>query len=166
MAPDPDRLWLLANAVKDAVVDGYADADVELPGRQYVTVGPLPPHDCEQFVVSVESTFGHEGAIQQEVVDPLTAKPAHAMRAARVTFHIVRCWPVMGDDGEPPSVADEEAAAEAAMADSQLLLNAIVAAQRAGDLPRCGTVAFEQWTAITPSGGFGGGTLRLRLGLE
>lgn len=165
MAPNADRLWLLASAVKAAIVEGYSDADAELPDRQYVTVGN-PAHDCEQLVVAVENTFGHEGAIQQELVEPHMARPAHALRASRMAIHLLRCWPVVGDDEQPPTPDAEEEAAELALTDSQLLLNVIVAAQRAGDLPRCGGVAFEQWTALTPSGGIGGGVLRVRLTLE
>lgn len=166
MAPSPDRIWNLAVAVKAAVIDGFADAGVTLPDRQFITYGQLPAHDCAELVVAVESTFGYEGAVQQEVIEPALARAGHTMRGARVAIHLLRCVPVVGDDGEIPSEADEEEAAEEVLTDAQVVLTAVVAAQRAGDLPRCGGVAFEQWTAVSPAGGIGGGILRVRLTLE
>lgn len=165
MPPSPDRLWNLAVDVKMAIIDGFAAAAVELPARQYVTYGN-PAHDCAQLVVSLEATAGTEGNIAQEIVDPVLGKAGHAMRYARFGITLIRCVPVVQDDAEPPTVEDEEQASEAILTDTVLLLNSIVAAQRAGDLNRCGGVAFEQWTAITPNGGVGGGILRVRLLLE
>jgi hypothetical protein len=165
MPPSPERLWNLAVDVKMAIIDGFASAGVDLPARQYVSYG-FPAHDCAQLVVAAEATAGTEGALSQEVVEPVLGKPGHAMRYARFGITLLRCVPVVQDDGDPPTVEDEEEAAETVLADTVLLLNSIVAAQRSGDLNRCGGVAFEQWTAISPLGGLGGGILRVRLLLE
>lgn len=168
MPPSPDRIFQVASAVKLAIIDGFADALVDLPDRAYVTYG-LPAHDCAQLAVSVETTASTEGPLGQEIVEPVLGKPGHAMRFARLAITLIRCVPTVNAEGETviiPTADEEEEAAETVLTDAQLLLNVIVAAQRSGDLPRCGGVAFEQWQAITPNGGLGGGILRVRLLVE
>jgi len=165
MAPNPDRIWDLAGDVLAAIESGFASDDVSLPTRRYRTYG-VPAIDCEELVVALEASLGTEGAVNQEVTEPLLAKPGHAMRSVRFAVWLLRCHPTVQDDGNPPTVTAEEEAAELVMQDAQRLLNVIVAAQRAGDLPACGGLAFEQWTAITPNGGIGGGVLRLRMMLQ
>lgn len=159
------RIFAIADACLDAVVAHYIAAGVSLPARQYVANG-LPSFDCEQITVFVENTYGIQGS-------PLAENPAaqlrdagHAMRAAVFAITIVRCVPVLDDEGDPPSPADESASAAEIYADATLCLNALVAAEVAGGLPGCGSVAFLQWRNENAQGGLGGGTLRVAVSLS
>lgn len=168
MAPDPTRIWLLANAVKDALVDGFAAAGVDLPARRFVSPG-LPAWDCELLAVQAERSFGYAGNLTTEQLDPMLGAAGHTMRAVVFALHLIRCVPVVDQAAETvlvPEVGDEEEAAETILTDAQVMLTALVAAQRAGDLPRCSGLALETWTNVGPQGGLGGGILRVRLGLE
>ncbi len=168
MPPDIDRVWVMAQAVKAAVEAGYTAAAVDLPERRFVSPG-LPAWDCEIFAVQVEANLGHEGDIASEVLQPRLPGAGHTLRAIRVALHMIRCVPTVdqaADEVVVPTEAEEEDAAETILVDSQLMLNTLVAAQRAGDLPRCSGLVFEQWQNVGPEGGLGGGILRVRLGLE
>lgn len=165
MPPSPDRIWLLAQELRDVIVAGYALAGVDLPERQFVSPG-LPAWDCEILAVQLERTFGIAGNLATEIIEPQLPQAAHAMRGATFAVHLIRCVPTLHDDGtnvQVPSVTEEEAAAKVIYTDVQMLLNVIVAGQRAGDLPGCSGVAFEAWQTVGPQGGLSGGYLRLRL---
>lgn len=165
MAPSADRIWLLAQELRDVIRLGYAAAGVDLPERQFVSPG-LPAWDCEILAIQLERTFGIAGNLAAEIVEPQLPQAAHAMRGATFAVWLVRCVPTIHDDGtniHVPSVTEEEAAAKIIYSDVQLLLNVIVAAQRAGNLPGCSGLAFEAWQGVGPQGGLSGGYLRLRL---
>lgn len=58
----PDDLLISARRVLSAIKEAAAEADFDLPGRRYVTVGGSV-YDCEQVTVSVMSaTSGVAGA--------------------------------------------------------------------------------------------------------
>lgn len=165
MAPSPDRIWLLAQELRDVISHGYAVAGVDLPERQFVSPG-LPAWDCEILAVQLERTFGIAGNLATELIEPQLPAVGHAMRGATFAIWLIRCVPTIHDDGtnvQIPSVTEEEAAAKIIYSDVQLLLNVIVAAQRAGELPGCSGLAFEVWQTVGPQGGLSGGYLRLRL---
>lgn len=168
MAPPPDRLYVLARGVLDAVVAGYATDGVNLPAHRLVTPG-LPAWDCEGVYVQVERTFGHDGNITAETLQPLTRHAGHAMRAVSIAVTVLRCVPGVHDNGAGgislPAPEEEEAAAELILTDAQRVLNVLVAAQKAGDLPGCNSLAFEQWQSVGPEGDLGGGLLRIRMGV-
>jgi hypothetical protein len=166
MAPSPDRIYLLARSVLDAIVAGYADAGIPLPAHQLVTPG-LPAWDCEGVYVQVERTYGHDGDVATEVIQARTAHAAHTMRAIAVAVTVLRCVPDIEDLGNGnivlPDPVEEEAAAELILTDAQRLLNILVAAQRQGDIGGCNGLAFDQWQSVGPESGLGGGILHLRL---
>lgn len=161
MPPAPDRIIGLARAALTAVENHFGAA---LPERRYVSDG-LIAFDCEQLAVQVERTFGQGGNIAGEQIEPLSASAGFAMRAATLAIWLLHCAPVVGDDGSPPSVTDIEASAEAVLVGAQRLLNALVAAQRAGELAGCHGLAFETWQGVGPDGGLVGGVLRVRVAL-
>lgn len=168
MAPAPDRLFVLARSIIDALNAGYQNDGVALPDHQLVTPG-LPAWDCAGLYVHVERTFGHDGNIAAEAVQPLTAHPGHTLRAATIAITLLRCVPEASDDGGGgiilPSASAEEAAAALILTDAQRMLNILVAAQKAGDLTGCNSLAFESWQSAGPEGGLGGGLLRVRVGV-
>lgn len=166
----PGRLFELCSAVKDAVIDGFAQAAVDLPARRYVANGQQQvAYDCEQLTVAHTITQGHTGSV---VNLGLTANPrdaAWALRSAVVSVTIVRCAPTPHTSGQsitPPSVDAEETSAAEMYADGQLALNSLIAAAKAGDLGSCRTVAFLDLQTPGTSGGFASSVLRVQLGLE
>lgn len=168
MAVDPaaDRVSATAQAVLDAVTGYYEVAGVELPERQLIFPGALPAWDCEFVGVGVERVFSHTGDIAVETIQAIGAHPSFAMHGAQLTVWVVRCTPVLLDDGSPPTV---EALAENAallLADIQLVHNAVTEATRpTATLATCNGVAFVDWQPVGPDGGFAGGVHRLRVSL-
>lgn len=169
MALPADAAYIAARSVLDAIVAAYAADAVALPDRRLVTPG-VPAWDCEGVYVQVERMFAHAGDVTVEALSAVTRTAAFALRGVGIGVTIVRCVPVVDGDPEwgdaaPPAAAAEEAAAAVILADVVLAQNAIVAAQRAGDLAGCNALAFESWSSVGPDGGLAGGVLRFRLGL-
>lgn len=160
-----DRLVNLADAVLVVVEDFYATNGWPLPGRRLITPGQ-PAWDCEQVTVHVETVVGHGGDPMIETVEARLAHPAFAMRAAMIAVSIIRCVPVINDQGYPPHAADEQAAASDILRDAVRVWEAFRLAVRAGDLPGCGAAGFVGWESVGPEGGFAGGTARFRVSLE
>ncbi len=169
------RIFDIAAACLQAVVDHYATEGADLPARQYVANG-LPAFDMteggecdEQVTVFVESTYGIGG--DPIIEDPRHQFPdlSHAMRAGVFAVTIVRCVPMIDDSsGNPviPSPEEETESAALIYEDAVLMLNALVEAERAGELPGCGSVSFMRWTNENAQGGVGGGTLRVAISLS
>lgn len=163
MIPD-SRIFDIAQACLDAVVAHYLTEAVDLPDRQYVSNG-LPAFDCEQITVHVENTFGITGTPLGENPTDQYRDAGHAMRAGVFAITIIRCVPMLDDDGNAPTVAREVTASQAIYADAVLVLNALIVAEGNGDLPGCGAIVFRSWTNENPQGGYGGGTLRVSISL-
>lgn len=163
MPPPVDRVYTLARDVLDAIVAGYATAGADIPDRRLVTPG-LPTFDCEGVYVQVERVSRHEGNVVVETPQPMLAAAGHALSAALIAVTVVRCLPTPKPNGDPPDAADEEAAAELILTDAQRVLNVLVAAERAKELPGCNSLAVVEWVPVQPSD-LGGGTLRLLAGI-
>lgn len=134
-----------------------------LPARRYVSAGPAA-WDCELVAVWCERTYSHDGEVGQELVQSIPGA-RRTMRGGLFAVEVVRCAPTPKDSGDPPSVAAEEAAAELVYEDGQRTLNALVAAERDGDLPGCHGVAFADWTVQGPEGALVASLLRVRVNL-
>lgn len=165
-----DRWYQAASDLLAVVVAGYAAEGVPLPARQLVTPG-VPAWDidvapCDGLVgVYVERQFSYAGNLAQEVIEPLYPAVGFATRGAVVSVNVLRCVPVLTDQGLPPAATAEEAAAATILGDSQLLVNTIVAAVRDGEIGGCGSLALEGWRSLGPEGGWAGGALTVRLGV-
>lgn len=168
MAPPISRLWDLATAVLTAVEDGYATEGVDLPDRTFVSYGP-PLVDCPLLAVHVERVYGIEGNVAAEALQPIASAAGHTMRAATFVIVLVRCVPVVAEDGladvRIPTSDEEDNAALEILSDAQLVLNSLVAAERAGDLPGCHSIVYESWIPIVAEGGLAGGATRVRIGV-
>lgn len=162
------RLFNLASAARDLLVQDWPTDDTiasPLPDREYVNNGAVI-WDCEQLVVSVERTFGIIGDVTQEIFDAQYG--TMALRAMTIAVWIIRCVPDIDSSGQeiilPTPAALEESAAEL-LADEDQVIAILAKAQREGRFAGCESLAFENWQAQGPEGGFGGGVTRLRIGL-
>lgn len=158
MALPADRLYAAARALLDQVVAYYAEQDVPLPPRQFVSDG-TPAWDCEQVVTYVERTFS--GTLENENTRPLNCL---VVRSAQIVIEIARCTPVFANeyDDAPPTGEAIEAVSQLVLADSMHLTNAIVGAHQAGDLGGCKGLALVEWESLGPQGGLVGGRQRVR----
>jgi hypothetical protein len=151
----------LARAVLDALTERWPVGAAELPERRYVAFGEVAI-DCEQITVSIERTF----TIEADAATEVTATGAlFFMRAVEVTVQIARCIPTVDDDGNMPRPEDIEVSAAIAAQDEQNIRDALIDAQQEGDLASCNGIALQNWTAVGPDGGFGGGRLGVLLAL-
>lgn len=160
---DPQRLYLLASQVLETVATGLADAGLVVPARRYVADGNAVAWDCEQLVVSVDSTQGYEGNVAAEQLGPAFAM---ALRAATLGVWIVRPAPALDDEGTPPPADEIDANAQVVLQDPMVTLECLWRAHAAGELGSCKGLAFQRWQAIGPSGGLTGGVLRLNVDLS
>lgn len=163
MPPVTSRLYDLAAATLTAVGTHWPGDAEPLPDEQFVTNGLViwEIDDCaERLCTFVERTFGVEADVALEQITTLGA--GFANRGATVGVTLLRCVPDL-DDNTVPTGVELDASAQIILGDAQALMNALIAAWKAGDLPGCGQLAFESWTAEGPQGGMGGGTLRMRM---
>lgn len=140
---------------------------LDLPARQYVTVGEVPVADCEQLVVAIPRTFGTQGSPAREEIVPITAGVPW-LRTAVFTIQILRCIGVVdAPAGQPdiPTPTQMDAEGSGILTDADTVLASLIAAHKAGELAGCGGIALEGWRAIGEQGGFAGGNTRLRLNL-
>jgi len=159
-----DRVYVLARAALDAIINNW-DADAEpLPERQYVAFG-LVAWDCEQLTVSISRTYGVEADVAAE---QLVSNQMFAMRGLEIEVSLIRCVPVADTSGDViiiPTADDIEASARIAAIDERTIMNTLIEAQQDGDLGGCHGIAFGGWSAEGPNGGLGGGRLAVRLAL-
>ncbi len=165
MAPPASRIYDVCGDLLGAVIAHHGGS---LPARAYISGGP-PAWDCELLATWCENTVGIDGNVAQEQQQPLARHAGHTMRAGVFVVTLVRCTPALpdteGDQIVLPSVAEEQAAARTLYEDGQRTLNALVAAERAGELPGCNSLVFQQWSTLGPEGGLVAGELRVRVGL-
>lgn len=166
------RIYDIAAACLAAIEDWYTTEGADLPDRRYVANG-LPAfdlteeQDCdEQVTVFCEATYGIQGSPLVENPSEILADLGHAMRAGVFAVTIVRCVPTIDDQQTIPTVDEEDASARQIYEDAVHMLNALVAAERAGDLAGCGSVTFLRWTNENAQGGVGAGTLRVAISLS
>lgn len=166
MAPAATVIYDLCADLLAAVVARHGSP---LPARRYVAAG-APAWDCELLATWCERTAGLASADPaQEGLVAHSREPTHAMRYGVFVVTLMRCTPAVpdtvGTEAVLPTVADEQAAAAALYEDGQRLVNAVVAAEKAGELVGCHGLALVDWRVIGPDGGLVAGELRLRIAL-
>lgn len=163
---DPARIFDLCSTIRDQIVEYYAAQGVELPERQYVADSHLGiAIDCPQLAVACEGTIGVEGHPVFQTNEALTKGAGWAMRAGTFAVTIARCAAEQDDEGHT-EVEDEEASAAAIYTDATLMLNALVTAAKAGELPGCGQLVFLSWRAAEEvNAELAASVLRVQIGL-
>ncbi len=167
MAPPVTMIDQLAHDALDAVVNHWPAGATALPARRYVSVGD-PAFDCEQFTVNVPMTLGLLGGDVGAEAVVAQGVDLWWMRAIVCDLQIIRCVPTIDGEGMQvvlPTPLAMDDAASVILVDAQAMLNAVIAANGDGELGSCHAIAFESWDAVPASGGYAGGTLRVRLGL-
>ena len=166
MATPPSRIYDVCADMLGAVLTRHGGA--ELPASSFVSAG-APPWDCELVSVWCERTYSHTGNVAEEALEPHVRVPAHRMRGGIFVVTICRCTPAQLDsDGQTitvPTDDEEDAAARVLYEDAQRSLNALLAAEAAGELGGCGSLAFDAWNPLGPDGGFVASELRVRASL-
>lgn len=151
-----------AQKLLDLVVDVASAEDVELPERRYVTAGVSGAEvwDCEQVVVGLSNLIPGNAARPATLLgeSTLTAPGALMLFSAVLRVEIVRCIPVISDNGQAPKTPAEHSAGLASMRDAALLHAVRVKATRDAALTggEPGDVLPGNITPAGPEGGFAG----------
>lgn len=146
---------LLQN-VLDSIVSIFDSYDVQLPSRQYWTVGQAAI-DCEQLSVSLIQLYlgapGDQAALPQRCNMP---------RSAVMTVVLAREIPVVGVNGRPPTAEKISEGAEISAVDAWVLMQSInVLDQWEPGTFGIGTIATLDIPA--PEGGFQAVTMQLTM---
>lgn len=157
MATPADTVYLNAQLLLDAVVEGYGEAGITLPERQLVADGHPIAHDCELVVVSLSRTYRGTPA---GITPPVQPQRCMSLRTAEYHVWIVRCTSSPQDSGDAPTVSTVQSFAAPILTDAWLLPYVIQTAALEGSLGApCDNILVAQLTGLTPSGGFGGSDL-------
>lgn len=118
-----------AELLLDTVIDHFSAAAVALPERQHLVAGDPREFawDCEQLTVSLQG-IGWGPATDASSPTPRTGKPASVLsvRHAVLAVTLVRCTPMMGDQGDPPPAEALDVAGRGFMRDAGLMSQALV----------------------------------------
>lgn len=165
MAPEPERVYNLCQALLGAVVDRHGGT---LPDRQFVSA-MAPSWDCDLLAVWHEVAEGYEGNPTVATTQSMPSGAGYAMRAGTFVITMVRktCAIVrsQGNKAILPTVEQEEDAARTLYGDEQRMVNAVVAAVKAGEIAGCHSLAILGWQGIGPDGEYVAGELRVRIGM-
>lgn len=119
VAEDATHLRDMMSGVLERVQTVFQSYNVNLPARQYWTVG-TPVIDCEQVVVSFIQMY--LGAPGDEAQQP---QRCNVPRSAVLSVSIARQIPIVGMNGRPPSPQSIERAAESTTIDAYVLMDCV-----------------------------------------
>ena len=119
ISSDALNLKNMMDGILEKVCSVFQSYNVPLPGRQYWTMGN-PVIDCEQVVVSLNSVY--LGPPGQQMNEPTRC---NMPRTATVNISIARTFPVVGQNGRPPSANKIEQASYAAAVDAWVLMESL-----------------------------------------
>lgn len=163
-------LWTLADQYLAACYFALQDTPAGPPGRYYVSPGP-PPLDCEQLTVYVAGP-------NEADTFPLTPvlAPGHRIQnqgmvnLVTLVAQILRCIPIIHEDGEFPSVAEMNTASYQQCADMWAIWNHV--RQRVNTKTLFTTISdqtevfLDPAFTVQPQGGFGGWNIQVRVALQ
>lgn len=146
---------------------GLAETAAGAIARAFVSAG-LPALDCvPQLTVHVAGT----GTLPTRPLGPLDdghGRGYGLVRTVSFWVTVVRCAPVFGEKGQPPSMAKQQQIAQIVDQDFWAICNAVYQADRAGGLfdGACSEVFHEGATPLDPSGGALGWVIRFRCSVQ
>lgn len=156
VSEDATNLRDMMNGVLERVQTVFQSYNVNLPNRQYWTMGD-PAIDCEQLVVSfVQMYLGTPGA---QVGEP---QRCHVPRSATLNISISRATPVVGPSGRPPSPEKIQIASETLAYDAWVLMESINLLDQ-WDETGYGIGVIATLEVGTPEGGFQTTTLTVTM---
>lgn len=138
-----------------AVEQHYAAHDVALPERRYLLAGNAAgaAWDDEHVSVSLNAVQpGPAPTSQRTTLAP--AQVGVVMPRGVYEIRILRCWPTVDDDGQPPTAEEITAAAVPLMRDAGLILGALHAYAAADRT--AGTMTVGEVAPLGPLGGLAG----------
>lgn len=167
-----DTPYTVAAAVLAHVQTALAEAerwiDLEHEGVAQVVVGGFVVDGCSALLVQPERVFRTSGAFPQEAIadDRCVGNPI----AVTVAVGVWRCVPVLGENGEVPSIEDQEAAHSGILLDAALVWNVLAGAAILGVDPDDPGVALWERAGLSQDfppvqGGLGGSETRATFGV-
>lgn len=139
---DPSRV---AARLLAAVEARYARTGLALPERRYLLAGNAAGAAWDDAHVSVSLNSLQPGPTpgSQNTDAPSSHQGQVVLLRGIYEIRILRCWPALGEDGEPPEAEEITAASEEAMRDAGEILQAVyefAAADRSNATMRIGEV--------------------------
>ena len=133
------------------------------PPRAFVTFGQPVLDCCDQLTVSVGQVLDAPTRSGLSAGREVVAKINHAY----LIVEISRCWPQPDDKGNPPSAAEQQAAAEQLNADGWALWNHLYCLWASEQLfTFCGEVFWDSLRPLGPNGGCAGWDLAVHIRLD
>ena len=137
----------------DSAIACYSDSGAPtIPDRQFLTHGNLPALDCPALAVTVTNLQARQSPPNRCTVEP----------RLRLFVWVVRCYPTLDDNGNPPPSADETAAAKLLQHDLGTLWDGLTERWAKAtlfpsfDAIDCERVTFEMAQPMGPLGGTAG----------
>lgn len=151
----------LMAGILDRLVEGFNEAGVTLPSRQYYTTG-TPAADCEQVTVSFRQAY--IGPPGDEANEP---QRCNSPRTAQIDIQIIRCIPgLVGPKARAPEPEAIQAAANLQLIDAWTLLDLSCSFDMWDEMiPGTGLGVIATVDAGEPQGGFQGTTLHLTVAI-
>lgn len=119
VSSDSLNLLHMMDGVLEKVCSVFQSYNVPLPARQYWTLGSAVI-DCDQVVVSLNSLY--LGPPGQSMNEPTRC---NMPRTAILTISIARNFPVVGQNGKPPSGDKIEQASYSSAIDAWVLMQSL-----------------------------------------
>ncbi len=156
VAEDATRLCDLMDGVLERVASVFQSYNVNLPTRQYWTLG-TPVVDCEQLVVFCTQLY--LGPPGDQASRPVRC---NVPRSATLSVSVSRATPTVGAGGRPPSAQKIELGSRASAIDLWVLLESVNLLDQWDDTGYgIGVIATAE--ADEPQGGFQTVTLQITM---
>lgn len=144
-------LGALAQTLLDQLKDQLVLQGITLPEMVYLAPGAEVAFDCEQLTVHLTRIISNYSGTDT----PFPQPHATLMNSAEFYATMVRCVPVVSDDGSPPEAADQTAAAQVLMRDARAIKRGMeMLQQKHLVVPRNVPVTIGPLNTVGPSGGF------------
>lgn len=160
----PDLIWLTAEEIRQCICEALeAESECGCPCRSCTVVGPPVWDTCcpdGQLTVSLERFFLHDNFPSAATGPVFCAAPF----AGDFVIQLLRCVPVVRDDGTPPSCEELSESARRIYQDLYISMRAIVCCLSVAKRQR--KFVMRDARPIGPDGGCAGFEIRLTVELH